>query len=115
MRSSRLVAIVAVILMLGFTLPSLCFAIVASDVTTSEATMPGACHGQQEPMPMPSHSCCYASHQVPQGVPIASAPVPQAGTAEFIEMPGVREMRSEVAAAVAPLDSSPPLPAVLRI
>ena len=40
MRSSRLVAIVAVILMLGFTLPTMCFAFVSSGAMAIEATMP---------------------------------------------------------------------------
>jgi hypothetical protein len=114
MRNSRLVAIVAVILMLGFALPTLCFALVAGDITAGDSTMPGGCHGQHRPMPMPSHSCCYASHQVPQAVQIAPTPV-QNEVVELIDVPAAGESHR---AAIVPHkvpDSSPPVPSILRI
>ena len=116
MRSSRSVAILAVALMLGFMLPMLCLAVVATDVTAAGGeTMPGGCHGQHSPMQMPSHSCCYASHQVPQAVPIALALVPQCDVLELIDAAATSGLRMYVALAPEPLDSSPPSSAVLRI
>jgi len=115
MRSSRLVASLAVILMLGFMLPMMCFALVAADATAGDATMAGGCHGQYNPMPMPSHSCCYASHQVPQTVQMVPSPVPQNYVAELIDVPNARNSYTAAAISIAPLDTSPPTADVLRI
>jgi hypothetical protein len=115
MRCSRLVAILAVFLMLGFMLQTLCFALLANNVTAGDATMPDGCHGHQDPAPMPSHSCCYVSHEVPQAVQISPSPVPQNGVAELIDIPARRQPQSDMAVLVEPLDSSPPPLAILRI
>ena len=114
MRSSRLVAILTVVLMFGFMLPMLCFALVSSGIVSIDATMPDGCHGEKNPMPAPSHSCCYVSHQVPQAVQITAIPVPHNHVTEIIEMP-VTESQGNVPIEVEPLDTSPPEPAVLRI
>jgi hypothetical protein len=114
MGNSRSIAIVAVFLMLGFMLPTLCFALVATDITTAKATMPSGCHGQQNPMPMPSHSCCYASNQVPQAVQFAPSPVPQNYFVAVVDVAAARESYTSADVAREVLDSSPP-PTVLRI
>ncbi len=114
MRSSRLVASLAVVLMLGFMLPMMCFALVAADATAGDA-IPGGCHGQHNPMPMPSHSCCYASHQVPQTVQVVPSPVPQNYVAELIDVPSARNYYTAAAILIAPFDTSPPTADVLRI
>jgi hypothetical protein len=115
MRSSQLVAVLAIVLMLGFVLPMLCFAFVASGTTAGNANMPSGCHGQEHPMPMPSHSCCYASHQVPQAVPIATTPAPESQVFGVIDISAGPQSHYAAVATVEPLDSSPPSSAVLRI
>ena len=114
MRSSRLVAMMAVILVFGFTLPTLCFAFVSSGATAIGAAMPGGCHGEKNPMPTPRHSCCYASHEVPQPVQTTTTLTPQNQVTEIIEMP-VTESRANSSMEVEPPDTSPIKSAVLRI
>jgi hypothetical protein len=101
--------------MLGFVLPTLCFALVAGDTTAGDPTMPGGCHGQHRRMPMPSHGCCYASHQVPQAMPIVPTSLPQNELAELIDIPGASESHDAVIVEHQTYDSSPPASAILRI
>lgn len=83
MRSSRPVAIVAIILMFGFIAPMLCVGFATTGFPSAD-TMPGGCHDHHAPMPSPEHSCCYAAHQIPVATSIVPTSMPLTSVVEWI-------------------------------
>jgi hypothetical protein len=115
MRNSRPAAILAMILILGFIVPTLCFALTAGDLTENARNMSGACHGDPGQMPKPGHSCCYAPHQLPAAISVSPSPgmvhvvTTRVGTdSDYFSIDRDRTAGDAN-------DSSPPTPAVLRI
>lgn len=115
MRASKPIAIVTLILTLGFMVPMLCFAFVADGVATGTTSAPGGCHGHHGPMPQPAHACCYAAHQVPAATPIAPSPAALDSTIRWIAGFENSDGLNSGWATIESNDSSPPPPAILRI
>ena len=115
MGSSKPVVIVAIILMLVFVLPSLCFGLLAGTVALSEDSVPKRCHGGYSPMPNPVHSCCYAPHHIPAVCPSTARSVAAASLTEWVTAPMDTQPQSAITLAIDGNDSSPPSPLVLRI
>jgi hypothetical protein len=111
---SKSVTIVALILMMGFAQQPVCFALLAGNVSASQMTMSGGCHGHS-PMRSPAHSCCYADHQVPAAAPVAPPSVHIASVVECVSTAMVVQSVNETVFGADTNDSSPPLPLVLRV
>lgn len=62
--------ILALIVLAVFAVPAVSLALPAL-AGSPNGSMSGGCHGQPEPMPVPSHSCCYALPQAPAPVQLA--------------------------------------------
>jgi len=111
MRGSRIVPVVAMVLLVGFMVPTLCLALTTGNLNPSG----GGCHERHGPMPGPSHSCCYAGHQLPAAVAVAS--VRLAGdSAAAVFIGALASDRLSVGNVTSVADDSPPLVfVVLRI
>ncbi len=72
---------VAAGLIVACVLPALPFAVPAATLLNS-GNMPGGCHGHHAPVPVSSHSCCYARPQAPALVLLASSGTPLNAAAE---------------------------------
>jgi hypothetical protein len=103
--------VVATILLVVVGAPLMCLALPG---TISSGTMPGGCHGDHEPMPLPSHSCCCSRPQAPAQIQIAPLLAPVNLPADNVSQVASGEFRVILAAHVR-ADSSPPPPSVLRI
>ena len=114
MRSSRPVAIVAVILMFGFIAPMLCVGFVTTGLT-SAGTMPGGCHDHHAPIPSSGHSCCYAAHQIPAAASISPTSMALPSAVEWVEAAIDVRLLNDSALPADGNDSSPPGALVLRI
>jgi hypothetical protein len=67
--------ILAAGLLLIFVLPAIAFSLSAT-VLTESGQVSGGCHGHHNPMPMPSHSCCYARPQAAAPIQIGPSATP---------------------------------------
>jgi hypothetical protein len=114
MRSSKPVAIVDVIRVLGLLVPALCFGLIAGGVVLKENFVQGGCHGHGQ-MPGPAHSCCYRAQQIPGAIPTTRASVITVFITEWISTPIDPQSVADMALATAANDSSPPGWIVLRI
>lgn len=109
MNRSTTTTILGTTVLLVFLLPLLAFPLSATALTNM-----GGCHGHHEPMPMPSHSCCYARPQAPAQVRVVSSLTVlqiKAGN------PASSDRDPDFIVPVAPRDAelSPPAPLILRI
>ena len=104
----------ALILMLVFTLPTVCVALTGS-IASASGNMRGGCHGNHGPMRLPKHSCCYAGHQVPGPARTAPSLVALNVVAGRIETPENTQPETGTALTLIGNAFSPPLATVLRI
>lgn len=96
--------------LLALVLPMLAFPWSAS----VRGEMGGGCHGHHDPMPMSSHSCCYARPQAPAQSQFVLSATPLRPVDGVAALP---DLEDADLAPVAPrsADLSPPAPLILRI
>jgi hypothetical protein len=101
------------LLILAFAMPMICFALSPAAASADSGAMPGGCHRHHGSMP-PVQACCYALHPALMASPAAS-PVALHHVGGWVSASAISQPRSRVALAVVANDSSPLIPAVLRI
>jgi len=108
------VTVVALVIIVGSMLPVVCVGVPVHGDPASNM-MPAGCHGTHVPARAPAHSCCRTSGRQPAALPIATFPALTLHSEVASVDVDRRAAAVDRAAINLDVNSSPPLPAVLRI
>jgi len=113
MLRSRLLATVALLLVVGYALPAFCM---PTPAITAQAAPPmpcGGCHGHHQHVPVPAHNCC-AAHHAPAALQTLTSIAPLNVVAHRQSAELQSDTHSVMTVSTGHAEFSPPPPAVLR-